>query len=354
MGRAPSRGHALLASIACAASLCGTGRTRAGEPPPTRWVYEAPHACPSPAELERALRARIPVTALERDRRTFVIQIAQRNGSFVGRLTFSDDVGERVVEERTCEAVVEALVVFTAIALDPSHMPAEARDDLAAPPPAPDPPAPEAPAPEPPAPEPRRSPPSPPPTRRAESPNERSRGRLPAMLGFGAGAGVTSGPVPGLAPVFTLGIGLHQPFSAERGIAVRVGMKAAHGEKEVSTGRLDAYLVAGQLDVAPTFTWRSLSIAAGPALTLGALSATGQDISAARHSNAFWADVGARLRAGVRAGALRFEAYADGAAALTPRTYMVRRPVGEREVHATPPLLVTVGGELVIELGQGL
>ena len=321
--------------------MASTGRARAEDVGRSPWVYAAPAECPSPAELERALRARVAQTALERDPRTFVIEISKKDGAFLGRLTFSDDVGERVVEERTCAEVVEALVVFTAIALDPSRSSTEPNDRPAAslpPPPAP-PVVTE----------------QPPPVRRPELRTQPARQRrLPAMLGFSAGAGVTSGPVPGLAPVFTIGVGLHQPFSAERGIAARIGVMATRGEKEVSTGRLDAHLVAGHVEVAPTIAWRAFSFSGGPAFTIGALSATGQGISAARQTNALWADVGAVLRAGLRAGVLRFEPYVIGAAALTPRTYMVQRPVGEREVHATPAFLVTTGAELVIELGRGL
>ncbi len=340
MGRSPSQRRGLLAWIAFAACSLPAGRAHAEEAPRVRWVYEAPRECPSSAELEQTLRARVAATALESDPRTFVIQIAQTNGAFVGRLAFSDDAGERVVEERSCADVVEALVVFTAIALDPSRRPAETPEA---------PPAPDLPPHEPPP-----SSPSPPPVPLRESPMPPVRGRLPATMGFGAGAGVTSGPVPALAPVFTLGVGLHQPFSPEQGIALRLGVKATRGEKDVSTGRLDASLVAGQIEAAPTFTWRSLSFSGGPALTLGALSAVGQGISATRRTNAFWADVGVVLRGGVRTGGLRFEVYAAGGAALTPRSYLVQRPAGEREVHATPPLFVTIGSEIVIELGRHL
>lgn len=316
------------------------GPAHGEEQPRARWVYEAPPGCPSQAEIDRALRTRVPASALESDPRTFVIRIDEHDGSFVGRLTFSNDVGERVVEERTCEEVVDALVVFTTIALDPSRSPVQTGDAAAASP-SPSPPPPVAPS-------------STGPLRSRPAPKPPPRRRLPATLGFAAGAGITSGPVPAPAPVFTLGATVRQPFSAERGVMLRLGAKATRGEKDVSSGRLDAYLVAGQLEVAPTITWRSLSFSGGPGVTLGVLSATGQDISAARQSSAFWADVGAVLRAGVSVGGLRFEGYASGAAALTPRTYMLQRPLGEREVHATSPFLVAVGGEIAIELGRGL
>ena len=313
------------------------GPAHGEEQPHARWVYEAPRGCPPPAEIDRALRARVPASALESDPRTFVIQIEEHDGSFVGRLTFSNDVGERVVEERTCDEVVEALVVFTTIALDPSRSPVQTERVAAALPP----------------------PSQPPPVAssstgpRPEAPKLPPRGRLPATLDFGAGLGITSGPVPAPAPVFTLGATVRQPFSAERGVALRLGAKATGGEKEVSSGRLDAHLVAGQVEVAPTITWRSLSFSGGPGFTLGVLSATGQDISAARQSSALWADVGAVLRAGVGVGGIRFEGYVSGAAALTPRTYLLQRPFGERQVHATSPFLVAVGGEIALEQGRG-
>ena len=342
MRRASSRRRGLLAVSAWTAAVITAGAAQGAEQS-TRWVYEAPPECPSSLDVERALRARIPAVALESDPRTFVIQITREDRAFVGRLAFSNDGGERVVEEGTCEEVVEALVVFTAIALDPSR----STDEAHAAPPALTPPA-AALGPAPASSSPARRSSEPP---RPEPPPS---GRLPATIGFGAGGGVTSGPVPALAPVFTLGAGIHQPFSPERGLGVRAGVKASRGEKEVSSGRLDAYLVAGQLEVAPTFTWNAFVFSGGPAVTLGVISATGQGISAARQSSAFWADVGALLRAGVRGGGLRFEVFASGAAALTPRSYMVQRPGGEREVHATPPLLVTMGAEGVIELGRGL
>lgn len=331
------RRRALGSAIGALVSLGGLPAA-AQEMPRPRWVYTAPAGCPSSSELEAALRARIPAASLEGDPRTFVIEVSRSGGLFEGRLAFSDDEGERVVQEPTCEAVVQALVLFTAIAFDPSVSPR-----VQAPPPAPP-----APVPAPPAPAAPRA------VRRTDAVPPAPRRRPPATLAFGAGGGVTNGPVPGLAPVFTASAVLHQPLSAERGLAVRAGAKVTQGESEVSSGRLEANLVAGYIELTPTVAWRSLSIAGGPALAMGSLTGTGQDIAAARTTNAFWADVGGVLRGAVRTGGIGFEAYAVGAVALTPRTYMLQRPIGERAVHTTPPFLVTIGAEIVFELGRGL
>lgn len=336
--RASTRRRRVLGVAICALVSLGGVPAAAQVTPKPRWVYTAPAGCPSAGELEAALRARIPAASLEGDPRTFVIEVSRRGGLFEGSLTFSDDEGERVVQEPTCEAVVQALVLFTAIAFDPSMAPRADAPATAPPDPVVAPPA-QAP---------------PPPVRRTEAAPHPPRGRLPATLGFGAGGGVTNGPVPGLAPVFTVSAMVHQPLTPERGIAVRAGAKATRGEREISTGRLEANLVAGHVELTPTIAWRSLSLAGGAALAMGSLTATGQDITAARTTNAFWADVGGVLRSAVRTGGMRFEAYAVGAAPLTPRTYMLQRPIGERAVHSTPPFLVTIGAEIVFELGQGL
>jgi hypothetical protein len=298
-----------------------------------RWVYSAPAGCPTSSEVDDALRERIPATAVGTDPRTFVIEVRRTGSSFEGRLTFSDDVGERVVQEPTCTAVVQALIVFTAVALDPSGAPESPEPQRVEPPATP--------------PRTTRSP-------AAEPEKATPTARRPARLGFGAGAGVTSGPVPAPSPLFAVNASIHQPFGNDRGLGARLGVKATSGEKDVSRGRLDTYLVAAHAEVGSTIDWRSLTFGLGPALTVGALSATGQDLDAARKSTALWVDIGAILRAGVRTGGLRFEVYGAMAAALTPRTYMLQRPVGERVVHETPPFLLTIGGEIVIELGRGL
>ncbi|MBX3198709.1 MAG: hypothetical protein KF894_11285 [Labilithrix sp.] len=330
---APTRRLAL--TVALGALALPAGAARAGEAPPERWTYDAPPGCPPHAEVDAKLRARVPADALERDPRRFIITVSRDAGAFVGRLTVSDDESERVVQEESCEAAVEALVVFTAIALDPRSAASPREDDATA----------EAPA-------------EPPPPVAPSHARERSpavappRARQPATVRFAAGAGIANGPVPGPAPVFLVAGELHQPFTASRGLAMRLGAHASYGDRDTRPGTLDARLVAGHAELTPTVSWRSLSLSGGPALTLGELSARGRGFTEARQTSAFWADVGAVARAAIDVGILRFEAHASGALALTPRTYALERSVGERTLHDTPPVILTFGAALAVELGR--
>lgn len=98
-------------------------------------AYEAPPECPSRAALEEQLRARVPEgRSNAADTRRFEIHIAREaSGGYAGQLVVlaperAPDVRE--IRAPECAAVGTSLVVFLAIALDPST-----RDATAPPPP---------------------------------------------------------------------------------------------------------------------------------------------------------------------------------------------------------------------------
>jgi hypothetical protein len=339
-GVGSARGRCVLAVLASALSSLHAGSARGDDEARARWVYDAPPECPSSKEVDLALRARVAASTLESDPRNVVITISREGEWFVGRLTFVGEVGERVVRERTCPEAVGALVLFTAIALDPASSSGSDASPVTAPSTvAPSPPAPAL---------------VHPPRPELVGPTVTSGRRRPATIGLAAGAAVASGPVPGPAQVFSIAGTLQQPFTETLGAGVRLGASASHGDKAVGSGRLEALLLAGTAELTPTIAWRSFRFAGGPVLTLGRLSATGKDVLAAQQTAALWVDVGVVARAGVGFGILRFELYSIGAAPLTPRTYLLVRPDGERAVHSTPPLVLTVGGGVVVELGRGI
>lgn len=124
MSRCCSRRGASAAVLGVCVALWGRGAT-AGEPSPVLdLVYEAPPECPSRAELEEELRARVPASWLTRsDARRFEVHIVrEEEGRYAGRLDVrgaSREPNVREIRAATCRAVSTSIAVFLALALDP-------------------------------------------------------------------------------------------------------------------------------------------------------------------------------------------------------------------------------------------
>ncbi len=115
---------------------------RADEPLGIALGYEAPPGCPSAADLARELRARVdPSWIRGSDTRTFDAQIVRHEGGdYAGRLAITQPGHPpkvRVIDAKTCKAVVVSLAVFLAIALDPDSEDASEPPVVTEPPPVP-------------------------------------------------------------------------------------------------------------------------------------------------------------------------------------------------------------------------
>jgi hypothetical protein len=102
---------------------------QASESEHIRIQFSAPDRCPDQGAFERALRRRITKFQLatdERSVRRFVVTITFSGSSPLGRLAIQVPGAEpsvRTVSGKSCEEVVAALALMTALAIDPSYEP---------------------------------------------------------------------------------------------------------------------------------------------------------------------------------------------------------------------------------------
>ncbi len=153
---APLAGATLLAALAAPALA---------DVAPARVVYVAPAECPGVEAFLDAVRAQTPnarAPGEDEPARTLAVHVDRDQGQLRGRLTIDELDGRKSVREvsgKTCEEVVSAIALVTALAIDagpdaiveapPAPPATTARPGPTAPPPAPaqrDPPAPVAPA----------------------------------------------------------------------------------------------------------------------------------------------------------------------------------------------------------------
>ncbi|MDF2694282.1 MAG: hypothetical protein K0S65_2665, partial [Labilithrix sp.] len=124
MWRRSSRGGTALAVLGCLA-LASTDARADESPSKLDLVYTAPSECPSRAELERQVHARVPATWLTgADTRRFEVHIVRDEQGYTGRLDVRGPGHEpnvREIRAATCQAVSTSVAVFLAIALDPSN-----------------------------------------------------------------------------------------------------------------------------------------------------------------------------------------------------------------------------------------
>jgi hypothetical protein len=182
---------------------------RAEEPEPIRLSYAAPQVCPDEAAFVAQLRARTQrarlVTGSEQERRTFEVEVTAAKGGYEGKLVIrsAERKSDRTVGGQSCDEVVAAMGLVTALAIDPQAS-TKAVSEL---PPAPEPPPPELAAAEPPPPEPPPPPPpeplvkaTPPEPTPAESVVPPARKVPPWRVALGFGGGVRGGTLPSAAP----------------------------------------------------------------------------------------------------------------------------------------------------------
>jgi hypothetical protein len=102
---------------------------RASESEHIRMQFSAPERCPDQEAFERALRRRTTKFHLATDKepvRRFVVTISFAGSTPMGRLAVhgpGSEPSERTVSGKSCEEVVAALALMTALAIDPSHTP---------------------------------------------------------------------------------------------------------------------------------------------------------------------------------------------------------------------------------------
>ncbi|AKU95250.1 hypothetical protein AKJ09_01914 [Labilithrix luteola] len=115
-----------LVAIALSLALALTATTtRADEPETVALAYRVPKGCPDEKAFTSAVASRTPKARFAKEvphGRRFVVDVRRTGAGFAGRLVVEES-GERATREVTsgrCEDLVEAFVLFTAIAIDPS------------------------------------------------------------------------------------------------------------------------------------------------------------------------------------------------------------------------------------------
>jgi hypothetical protein len=106
---------------------------QASESEHIRIQFSAPDKCPDQDAFERALRRRTAKFQIATDRelaRQFAVTITFAGSTPMGRLAVHGpgaEPSERTVSGKSCEEVVAALALMTALAIDPGHVPTATR-----------------------------------------------------------------------------------------------------------------------------------------------------------------------------------------------------------------------------------
>jgi len=287
-------------------------RAAAADSEPIRIVFHAPAACPDEAAFTAqvtARTARARIAAAGEVARTFTISITAQEARTRGTLRIDDPAGSpatRVVSGVTCEEVVSALGLITALAIDPraSTAPTPLAPAPALPPPA----APIAPV----APPPPRPPLPPPPRYDAlpwwgpvgeplpviPAPSPEPRWRLAWGLRAGAASAVAPGWVVtygGFAEVARSGGGVLSPV-------IRLGyLHADSGWLAVGDGHQASFAIsAGRVEACPVRLELSATLAAYPCALFdaGAVQASGVGKKYGATHLVAWAAPGAVARLG--------------------------------------------------------
>jgi hypothetical protein len=264
---------------------------------PVTIEYEPAAGCAARSELLGKIRKR---TSRFRDTsgaaRVFVVRVWRGENRFRGQLEVRS--GERTtrgmpVEGRTCEEVVDALALSTALAIDPTRTPPPAAPRE--PEPAPNPPeaapdtAPEAPV-------------------MSTAPVAASR---PGWRGeIGAGLVGASGIAPGVTPAAALFAGLVHPAGATLRIGAALGAYA-HTSTELGTARLE--WISSQTLACPVRLFYASRVGVLPcvAFEAGVLKVSGTDIAFPETATARWLAAGAAARVTWSLGRVVLEAGGD-------------------------------------------
>ncbi len=266
-----------------------------------RFRYQAPEPCPSIDAFETAVmhRTRRARAALPQESaREFEVALAQRNARWQGRLTIREQSGatsERTVEGDSCQEVMDAVALVTALAIDPRARTVPAPELVASASAAPPSPGSSATVPS--------TAPAPP---QPHSYPAVVHGSAPHRLtpswgaGFGVQVATTWGPAP--APIWTAPLFVQVSRSASAPgpsylrltasyrPSPRVSSQEGAGRFVWTTGRLDVCVVAWQ----PMLHGRLLPCAM---LEAGALRGEGADVDHPQQHTRPWVSLGLGTRA---------------------------------------------------------
>lgn len=243
-----------------AIALLAVATTAGADPAELRVEYAAPDGCPTRAQFEGAVRERVAASSA-----TVTLAVVKREGAYEGQLTVESpgvESSRRVLADRSCEQVVDALALIAALAVN------ESADAPVAPPPAAPPPVPVA------APAIRVSPPP----------------SHAATTGFGGDGGAYRGVSP------------HTAFGgelfAERTLhvggilapSIRLGIAATTAATTVDPGQARFVWAAGELGVCPIRIELGAGVAVAPCarFDLGALYARGTGVGQAERDTQLW------------------------------------------------------------------
>jgi hypothetical protein len=285
--------------------------------------YEAMAGCPDRVKFVEQVHALTSKAEIVSDEsaahRKFEIRVSRFANAVHGELTIDDHVGRtaRSVSGASCDEVISALALATAIAVDPDALGAEpAASASAAVPTA-------SPAPKP--------PPAKPPARTLPAhallsePVRRAEPRRPLLdLSVGARLADTLAPFPKLDGSVELGTSYLAPLELHLGGGF--GPKQHNSRTEFSDWLGWAGASYRLLDLEPLSVWASASF------ELGRVAAKGRNISPAFSVDRTWAAVDVGLCGRVDAlGPLFFQAFAGGRAPLLLQRYVEQENSGKLE-----------------------
>jgi hypothetical protein len=300
--------------------------------------YTASSGCPDRAKFVERVHTFTSKADIASDdglpHRKFGIRVVRSAGVVRGELTIDDRGAKttRDVSGNTCDEVVSALALATAIAVDPEALSGE---PVSAPTPPPEPPAP-TPTPAPPKPPPPK--PAPPPLKpRLDAPHPKPELRHALDLSLGTRVGDTLAPFERFEGVVELGTTYIAPLDLHLGVAF--GPPQHNGQAEFSDWL--GWLGAGYR----LFELEPLSVWGQAALELGRVRATGRGIEPRRSVDKLWAavDVGMSVRLDAP-GPLFFQLNASGRAPLSLQRYVVLENTGKLlELHQVGQLGYLLG-----------
>jgi hypothetical protein len=326
-------GSALLIALLCLASPARADKE-------TIFLdFQAAGSCPDRARfIERVhtFTTKVEVVTDEAlPRRRFGIRVTRDARAVHGELTI-DNRGmktTRSVSGTTCDEVVSALALATALAVDP-----EALGELT-----PEPPPEEIVLAEPPPPELKPQPPKAPLPMPRPKPSPRPKPKplreLPNALDFSLGARLSDAiaPFPKIEAAAELGTTYFAPLDLHVGFA----FGPAQHDSQAEFADLVGWLGTGYrlLDLEPVSVW------AQTAFELGHVQAVGRGVSPTHRVDKLWAavDVGLSVRLEA-AGPLFFQVIASGRAPLSLQRYVVSENTGKlRELHQVEQLGYLLG-----------
>jgi hypothetical protein len=337
-----------------AAALLGASAARA-DPPPIRVEYRAPAACPDVATLLDEITRRTPLARVAKPSEPALevnARITTRRGESHGHVVLGTG-RRRVVREiasASCDEVVSAFALITALAVDP-HASTTPR-----PPPAPTPPAPEPPAPAPAPPAPTPAPPAPRPD--AALPTANSPPPQPVVLapepphaastpGFWiVGVHLSTAIAVAPRPLWGGGIFVERAFDREARASLRLAIDlAATGVIDAGPAGVSFWQAVARLDGC-AFALRPLArLALSPCLRAegGVLSGAGilrAGLTHVEKATVPWLGIGLAPIVSVDLGRFIVEAQGGPTFPLVRRSFQFDSP--DYLIHEVPPVVWSV------------